>query len=153
MRLSACIMAIALSVTRIAAQGTAAADSLPPAANGLSRWQPMGNGAFIMRLVGGDSPTELAAFRVRYPAGFKTDSGPHYHFGTEHVTVLKGTIVVGFGDRLDYSKVKDYGPGSFIVIPAGTPHFEWFRGDVEAHVEAIGPMRTVWIRHANGQRE
>jgi quercetin dioxygenase-like cupin family protein len=104
-----------------------------------------------MLLVGGDSPspTELVAFRVRYPAGFKVDSGVHYHFGTEHVTVLKGMIVVGFGEHADYSKVTEYGPGSFFVIPAGTPHYEMMRGEVESHVEAIGPMRTVWLTHAN----
>jgi quercetin dioxygenase-like cupin family protein len=137
---------IALMVCSVSAR----AQSAP--ANGLAEWQPLGaNGAQIMRLVGGASPTELVAFRVHYPADFKVDSGVHYHFGTEHITVLKGTIVVGFGDHADYSTAKSYGPGSFIVIPAGTPHYEMFRGDFEAHVESIGPMTTVWITHANGQ--
>jgi len=115
---------------------------------GLGEWKPLGkNGAEIMRLVGtGTNPTELTAFRVRYPAGFKTDSQPHYHLGTEHVVILKGTLYLGFGDSLDVSKAKPYGPGSFIAIPAGQSHFEWMQGEVESQVEAIGPMTTIWVR-------
>jgi quercetin dioxygenase-like cupin family protein len=124
-------------------------DPAPTVPAGLADWHPMGtNGASMMRLVGGTSPTELTAFRVRYPAGFKVDSGVHYHLGTEHVTVLKGTILVGFGDTADYTKMTAYGPGSFLVIPAGTHHYETMHGLVESHVEAIGPMTTVWITHA-----
>jgi quercetin dioxygenase-like cupin family protein len=122
--------------------------SSAPAA-GLAEWRSMGpSGMEMMRLVGTDSPTEMAAFRVRYPAGFKIDSGVHYHLGTEHVVVLKGTVLVGFGDTADYSKVTAYGPGSFIVIPAGVHHYEMFRGEVEANVEHVGPMTTVWLTHA-----
>jgi mannose-6-phosphate isomerase-like protein (cupin superfamily) len=105
----------------------------------------MGNGGFIMPLVGDPSKPEWFAFRVRYPAGMKTDSAPHFHLGTEHVTVLSGTLVLGIGDHIDPTKVTEYGPGSFVVIEAGTHHFEWFRGEVVSHVEGIGPMRTVWI--------
>src|SRR5581483_10933667 len=90
------------------------------------------------------SPTEMTAFRVRYPATMKADSGVHYHLGTEHATILKGTLMVGFGDTADYAKMKAYGPGSFLVIPAGTHHYETMRGEVEAQIEAVGPMTTIW---------
>jgi mannose-6-phosphate isomerase-like protein (cupin superfamily) len=123
---------------------------LPADTLGLGDWRPMGNGGYIMRLVGSTppSPTELTAFRVRYPANFKADSGVHYHLGTEHVVMLKGTLMVGFGDTADYSKMKAYGPGSFLVIPAGTHHYETMRGEVESQVEAVGPMTTIWLTHA-----
>jgi uncharacterized RmlC-like cupin family protein len=99
----------------------------------------------MMRLVGDPGKPEWFAFRVRYPAGMKTDSAPHFHLGTEHVTILSGTLVIGFGDHVDLSKVQEYGPGSFLVIEAGVHHYEWFRGEVVSHVEGFGPMRTVWI--------
>jgi quercetin dioxygenase-like cupin family protein len=105
----------------------------------------MGNGGSMMRLVGDPGKPEWFAFRVRYPAGMQTDSSPHFHLGTEHVTVLSGTLVLGFGDHVDPTKMQEYGPGSFVVIEAGAHHFEWFRGDVIAHVEGFGPMRTVWL--------
>lgn len=126
------------------------AEAPPGPANGLSEWRPLKNGVARMDLVGGDSPTELKAFRIRYPADFKNDRGAHYHLWTEHVVVLQGTIVLGFGEKTDPSKVTEYGPGSFIAIPAGTPHYEWFRGEVEAHVEEIGPDKTVWLTHSEG---
>ena len=108
-----------------------------------------------MSLVGGNppSPTELIAFRIHYPPKLFADSTRityHYHFGTEHITVLHGTLYLGFGDHVDRTKAKAYGPGSFIEITAGTPHFEWF-GEVEAHVEAIGPLSAVPLDPATGQ--
>jgi quercetin dioxygenase-like cupin family protein len=102
-----------------------------------------------MPLVGDRDKPEWFAFRVRYPAGMKTDSAPHFHLGTEHITVLSGTLVLGFGDCIDPTKTKEYGPGSFLVIVAGAHHFEWFRGETVSHVEGIGPMQTIRIRRTD----
>ena len=90
-------------------------------ANGLKEWRAQANGGWIMPLAGGKSTTDLTTFRIRYPATFKGDSTPHYHLGTEHFIILKGTIILGFGDRIDRSKAVAYGPGSFVEIPSGTP--------------------------------
>ncbi len=129
--------------TRLSAQP--AVDGPAPAA-GLVEWQALGTkGAAIMPLVGDRDKPEWFAFRVRYPAGMETDSAPHFHFGTEHITVLSGTLVLGFGDCIDPTKTREYGPGSFVVIVAGVHHFEWFRGETVSHVEGVGPMRTIRI--------
>jgi quercetin dioxygenase-like cupin family protein len=123
-------------------------------ANGLTEWRTVSDGVERMDLVVSDSPTELKAFRIRYRAGLPTDSGAHYHLGTEHVVVLKGTLALGFGERLDPTKVTRYGPGSFIVIPVGSAHFEWLEGEVEAHVETVGNLfKTVWLTHNRGKQE
>ena len=47
----------------------------------------------------------------------------HTHPQDELVTVIEGTWYVGEGERFDSAKLKTYPAGSFIVIPAGTPHF------------------------------
>jgi quercetin dioxygenase-like cupin family protein len=125
-------------------------DAPPGPASGLLEWRAGANGVARMNLVGGDSPTELTAFRIRYPAGFANDRGAHFHVWTEHIIVMKGTIVLGFGETPDPTKVTEYGPGSFIAIPAGAPHYEWFRGEVELHVEEIGPNKTIWLTHSEG---
>src|SRR5262245_51963679 len=47
----------------------------------------------------------------------------HTHPHDEVVTVIEGTWYVGEGERFDPAKLKGYPAGSFIVIPAGVPHF------------------------------
>lgn len=39
------------------------------------------------------------------------------------MTVIEGTWYLGEGERFDPDKLKGYPQGSFIVIPAGVPHF------------------------------
>ena len=109
-----------------------------------------------MNLVGAtpSSPTELVASRSRFvgsPAGDTTRIICHYHFGTEHITILKGTLWFAIGEKVDRSKAKAYGPGSFIENPAGAKHFEWFEGQVEAQVESIGALGAISLDPATGQ--
>jgi len=59
--------------------------------------------------------------RVRIPAGKHV--GAHTHPQDELVTVIEGTWYIGAGDKYDPTKLKGYGAGSFIVIPADIPHF------------------------------
>jgi hypothetical protein len=142
---------VAICSTPARAQSGAPVPPGAPAA-GLGEWRKMGNGGFMMRLVGDPSKPEWFAFRVRYPADMMTDSAPHFHLGTEHVTVLSGTLVLGLGDHVDLNKVVQYGPGSFVVIAAGVHHYEWFRGEVVSHVEGFGPMETVWVNRPDSAR-
>jgi len=114
---------------------------------GLKEWRVSPSGVARMELVGSESPTAMKAFRTRFPTGFQSDTGAHYHLGTEHIVILRGTLYLGFGAEVDLSKARGYGPGDFIEIPAGTPHFEWMVGEVEAHVTHIGPLTTVWLNH------
>ena len=119
---------------------------------GLKEWRVSPSGAAQMDLVTGDSPTAMKAFRIRYPAGLATDTGSHYHLGTEHIVILKGTLYFAYGSEVDVTKAKPYGPGEFIEIPAGVPHFEWMVGEVEAHVTHVGPLTTVWLSHRGASR-
>lgn len=50
---------------------------------------------------------------------------------------------IALGFPTDSSKAKAYGPGSFVEIPAGMPHLEWFEGDIEAHIEFLGPSTAI----------
>jgi quercetin dioxygenase-like cupin family protein len=59
--------------------------------------------------------------RVKIPAAMRVLA--HTHPQDELVTVIEGTWYVGEGKRFDPAKLKGYPAGSFIVIPAGTPHF------------------------------
>ena len=94
---------------------------------------------------------QTRCLRIRRPAGDTTRIIYHYHFGTEHITILKGTLWFAIGERVDRSKAKAYGPGSFIENPAGAKHFEWFEGQVEAQVESIGALGAISLDPATGQ--
>jgi len=47
----------------------------------------------------------------------------HTHPQDEIVTVIEGTWYLGQGEKFDVAKLKAYPAGSFVVIPAGIPHF------------------------------
>src|SRR6185369_17593083 len=59
--------------------------------------------------------------RVKIPGGKRVLA--HTHPQDELVTVIEGTWYLGTGERFDSAKLKGYPAGSFIVIPAGVPHF------------------------------
>jgi anti-sigma factor ChrR (cupin superfamily) len=59
--------------------------------------------------------------RVKMPAGVSVPAHTHPH--DELVTVIEGTWYLGQGERFDQARLKGYPAGSFIVIPAGVPHF------------------------------
>jgi hypothetical protein len=145
-----------LAPTFAAASSPAAPPDAPPApANGLTEWQPIPPGG-RMRLVGSTpaSPTELTASRYYFLPSFTQDSAKliyHFHYGTELITVLCGTLMYGEGNHVDYAKAKAYGPGSFIENTAGNPHFEWFRGGSESQVDFIGSGAAVPLDPNTGQ--
>jgi len=77
-------------------------------------------------------------YRVRLPAGFSFQ--PHTHAGDEHVTVLQGAWSFGIGEKFDSSRLKSFPAGSFVVIPAGTPHFIAVQGETVVQVHGVGPI-------------
>jgi len=59
--------------------------------------------------------------RVKIPAGARVLA--HTHPQDELVTVMEGVWYLGEGAKFDSANLKGYPAGSFIVIPAGIPHF------------------------------
>ena len=77
-------------------------------------------------------------YRVRLPAGFRFQ--PHTHAGDEHVTVLQGAWSLGIGGTFDAARLRPFPVGSFVVIPAGTPHFVTTESNTIIQVHGIGPI-------------
>ena len=70
----------------------------------------------------------------------------HTHPRDELVTVLRGTWYLGAGERFDASKIKGYPVGSFVVIPAGVPHFvATKKGPVVVQLNGTGKFATDYI--------
>jgi quercetin dioxygenase-like cupin family protein len=80
----------------------------------------------------------LHTYRVRLPAGFKIQ--PHTHPADEHVTVLQGTWSLGVGGTFDTSRLRSFPVGSYVVVPAGTPHFLSIESETIVQVQGVGPI-------------
>ena len=82
--------------------------------------------------------------RVKIPAGGRVLAHTHPH--DELVTVIEGTWYLGEGERFDPAKLKGYPAGSFIVIPAGVPHFVVAKdGGVIVQVSGTGKFGTDYV--------
>ncbi len=79
---------------------------------------------------------------------------PHVHPTTEQVVVLEGIYFAGFGDTVDKRKAVALPAGSFLLIPAGEPHFAWTEGPVVVQVYAEGPwgMRPASRPHEPAEK-
>ena len=82
--------------------------------------------------------------RVKIPGGARVLA--HTHPQDELVTVIEGTWYLGEGAKFDSAKLKGYPAGSFIVIPAGIPHFVAAKeGTVVVQLSGIGKFKqTTW---------
>ena len=82
--------------------------------------------------------------RVKIPAGDHVSA--HTHPQDELVTVIDGTWYVGAGDSYDPAKLEGYPPGSFVLIPAGLPHFVAAKETaVVVQLSGTEKFRTVYV--------
>ena len=82
--------------------------------------------------------------RAKIPAGGLALA--HKHPQDELVTVIEGTWYLGEGEKFDAAKLKGYPPGSFIIIPAGVPHFVAAKdGAVIVQVSGTGKFGTDYL--------
>lgn len=93
----------------------------------------------------GDSSREGAwVDRVRIPGGRRVLAHTHPH--DEVATVIQGTWYVGAGERFDPAKLKAYPAGSFVMIPAGVPHFVATKeGPVVVQLNGTGRFGTDYL--------
>lgn len=88
--------------------------------------------------------------RLRFPDGYRLP--PHTHPIDERVTVIRGTLVVGTGERWNESAVTSLPAGSFRLTPAGVPHYLRTMGETVIQVDGIGPNSIVYSDPADDPR-
>jgi quercetin dioxygenase-like cupin family protein len=93
----------------------------------------------------GDSSQDGAwVDRVKIPAGVHVLA--HTHPRDELVTVIEGTWYLGEGERFDPDKLIGHPVGSFIVVPAGVPHFVAAKeGGVIVQLSGTGKFGTDYL--------
>ncbi len=61
--------------------------------------------------------------------------------------VISGTLLVGYGEQFDESKMKALSPGSIWTEPANQPHFVWAKdGEVVIQITGNGPSGTTLVQ-------
>lgn len=78
---------------------------------------------------------------------------PHTHLVTEHVTVLKGAVSFGHGEKLDRGSATKVGAGSAIFIPPGHAHYA-FTTDQETTIAltGVGPWEILYVNPKDDPR-
>ena len=96
------------------------------------------------QLLGDSSQGGAWVDRAKIPAGKQVLA--HTHPQDEHVTVIEGTWYLGEGPKFNPASLKGYPAGSFIVIPAGVPHFVAAKdGTVIVQLSGNGKFHTDYV--------
>src|SRR4051794_16340862 len=118
-------------------------------------WAPFASfppAARIAVLVGEPARSGPYVIRVKLPAGTKLM--PHRHPEDRIYTVISGVFYIGLGHAFDPDRLQAYPPGSVVVLPGDTPHFQWAKsGEYVTQVTAIGPLGLEYIDPADDPRE
>ena len=102
-------------------------------------------------VIDGNPNTGPYTLHVRYPSGHTV--GPHRHKSTEHVTVLSGALLVGWGTVWDPAKLKALRAGESVVVPAGVPHFSAAHEETVMEVWLGGPYDIEYVLDADDPRQ
>src|ERR1700745_3094324 len=96
------------------------------------------------QLLGDSTRSGAWVDRVKIPAGKRVLA--HTHPQDELVTVIEGTWYLGEGAKFNPTNLKAYPAGSFIVIPAGVPHFVAAKGGtVIVQLNGNGKFQTDYV--------
>ena len=90
-------------------------------------------------------------FRAKLPDGYK--GPPHWHPSDENVTVLKGTLLIGTGDKFDAAALEEVPVGSFMRMPKTTRHFAAAKGETILQLHGIGPFEITYVNPADDPRK
>jgi len=70
---------------------------------------------------------------------------PHWHPEDENITVIEGTFLMGMGDKVDKSAMREMPAGSFATMPKGMHHFVSCRGATVVQLHGMGPLVFKWV--------
>lgn len=105
-------------------------------------------GAEMVVLAGDPTkPGELFTIRAKLPDGYSVP--PHTHPTDEHLTVIRGTMLLGMGATFDSTKLRELPTGSYARLPTGQPHFNLYKGETIIQLHGIGPYDVIYVNPAD----
>jgi len=104
------------------------------------QWKAMeGMPGVSMALISGKLDQEGPfTFRLKLEAGARIPA--HTHPVDEYVTVIKGTMLLGYGDKFSEATLRPFKPGGFVAIRANVQHFGQAKGATIIQVHGNGPF-------------
>lgn len=108
------------------------------------KWDISPRGNARANILGDDSKQGIYVNRTKFPPNTKIQ--PHSHPDDRVVTVVSGTLYMGYGDRLDENATKMLSAGSIWTEPANQLHFVLTK-EQEAVIQVVGhgPSGTTRI--------
>ena len=108
-------------------------------------------GAKAAVLLGDPSKSAPYVIRAKLPDGYKVP--PHWHPTDENVTVIKGTLRVGKGEKFNADATQGLPAGSFMRMPQEMRHFAWAKGETIIQVHGIGPFDITYVNASDDPRK
>jgi len=110
------------------------------------KWSSGPTGNPQAKITGDATKSGVYMYRSHFPANYKVQ--PHFHPDERIGMVISGTLLVGYGEVFDESRMKVMPAGSIWNEPARQPHFVWAKdGEVIIQiVGANGPSGTTQIK-------
>jgi hypothetical protein len=102
-------------------------------------------------LVGDPGKPGPYVLRVQMPDGYKVP--PHWHPTDENVTVLKGTLMIGKGEKFNAEATEPMPAGSYMRMPKEMRHFAWAKGETILQVHGMGPFEINYVNPADDPRK
>lgn len=96
-------------------------------------------GSKLAILEGDPKALGLFTLRVFLPAGARL--APHTHPNDERVTVLSGSVFVGYGDVFDTASGREFKAGDYYMNPPGVHHYVWSDQGAVLQMTALGPWK------------
>ena len=152
------VPAVALAMLAIASFAFAQAKKAPAAPKAAHqmevvaaeslKWSEILPGA-TMAVVSGDpgKAGDLFVIRIKTVDGLKIP--PHWHPQDEYITVLKGTFLIGMGEKWDAAGLKPQAAGTFIMMPKEMRHYAGSKGEAIVQVHGVGPFVINYVNPAD----
>ena len=104
-------------------------------------------GAKMAVLQGDPGKAEQFTVRLDFPAGYAI--APHWHPTDEHITVMKGTLMIGMGDKVGTKKMMSLPTSGFATAPAKMNHYARAKGHTVVQISAMGPFAMTYVNAAD----
>ena len=147
MRLISSIGLVCVLITIAAASAaTAPNPTVVPASS--VKWMPYPGMSGLSEAVVYGTPDKAGSgtFALLLNATSSVTFPAHWHPGTEFVTVIKGTLLVGVGAKINWASAATLTPGSFVAVPAGLRHFAMFKPGTEIEVSGMAPFAVNVVK-------